>query len=566
MKCLSCGHVMSASARFCGGCGATVEARAAAAVGEPSTDPGAQRLQQRLVSLAQALRDVGTPDYLTKALDALATGPSAGTEHLTAIVGEKGRGKTTLLNRLLGVSALPTGRNSHRLPLPVRSAPEWQTVDSQGAVAATTLPVAAGPELRALQGPAAVLRTTTLLDTPPLNEVDLDFEERVVAELVHADAFLICVAANQLLSQNERDLIRKRLLPLLGGDGALVITHTDFMETEEDRQDIRARAQRFAGTKLRALFLPVDPSASPDEVLGFIEESAQKRLTERASAWRRKVAALVSGVEQELATDVDEEEAAPAPSTREERLRELTRLLESEHSLALSEAESTLRQRLGAIRMGLSSRVARWTPDYAQHEGVAEVTADVQAALRDASQLYVSSLERSLTSGVPRSVKLAAENVGTLAPVVGDAAASLSEPDVVNVARQRDLRVPLLAAAGVALLFMSAAAAPVAAITALFMSHQLRRQRDEAFEQQVRINATETISNWVATVEADLLEQLRKAVRPVLDNLIARVETVVDVAPPVRRTPRRGDILAQARECLALADREALSQFIEVSP
>lgn len=559
MKCSTCGHEMAAAARFCGRCGALVEATPRAAPGDDAAvDPAVRELRQRLSELARALQEAGTPTYLTTALDTLAAGPSA-SGHLTAIVGEKGRGKTTLVNRLLGASVLPTGRQSYKVPLTVRTGPEWQTVDRENAASATSLPIATGLPIGGLVGPAGILATTTLLDTPPLNEVDIDFEERVVAELVHADAFLICVAANQLLSQNERDLIRRRLLPLLGGDGALVVTHTDFMETDEDREDIRARAQRFAGQKLAALFLPSDPTAEPTEVLAFIAASTQRRAAEQTSVWRRKVGALLRGIEQELATEPEDDAPPPTAPPREERLRSLNRLLESEHSLALAEAESILRQRLGALRLGLSDRVAHWTPDYAQHEGVSEVSADVQTALRDAAQLYVAALEQSLTSGAPRSIQLAAESVATLAPQLGDAAATVAEPEAAKAVRQRDLRVPILAVAGVGLLFVSAAVAPVAAVAALLMSHHLKRQRDLAFEQQIRTNAVEALSTWIATSEPELIGQLREAVRPVLTGLIARVENVVDSTPQqTRRSPRR-EILAQSRQCIALAGEDARS-------
>lgn len=560
MKCSTCGHVMLSGARFCGGCGAVVAVPSATVPADDATaDPTVRELRQRLAELSRALREAGTPPFLTNALDTLAAGPTA-SGHLTAIVGEKGRGKTTLVNRLLGASVLPTGRHGYKVPLTLRAGAAWQTVDHDNAASATAVPVASGLPIRGLVGPAAILKTTTLLDTPPLNEVDVDFEERVVAELVHADAFLICVAANQLLSQRERDLIR-RLLPLLGGDGALVVTHTDLIETDEDWQHIRARARRFAGQKLAALFLPSNPLSEPTEVLAFITESAQRHAAKQTAAWRRKVAALLRGIEQELAAEPADDSPPPVVPSREERLRNLTRLLESEHALALAEAESTLRQRLAALRLGLSDRVAHWTPDDAQHEGVHDVVLEVQTALREAAQLYVSALQRSLTSGVPRSIQVAAEGVGALAPGLGDAAAAIAAPEAVPAPRQRDLRgsslddlLILVLDVGDDLLHrVPHAFAQLAGEAARRMSDQLKRQRDQVYEEQLRINAVEFWSTWIATSEQDFVAQLRQAVQPVLARLIARVESVVDSDPQQQRICSRGDLLAQVRECLALA-------------
>ncbi len=563
MRCSKCGHAMSAGARFCGGCGATVEGLAPVVASDPSVEPAVGDLQRRLADLAGALREAGTPEYIGKALDSLAGGPAATATHLTVVVGEKGRGKTTLVNRLLGLNALPTGRGSYGVPILVRASAEWQIVDTSGGVTATALPVQAGLQLEAVEGPAAVLGTTALLDTPPLNEVDLDFEERVVAELVHADTFLVCVAANQMLSQKERDLIRGRLLPLLGGDGALVVTHADFMETDGDRRDIRSRAQRFAGDRLRALFLPADPAETPVEVLQFIEESVCKKLAQQTSAWHRKVAALIGGIEGELSGEPEEEVQSQSAPSKEERLRAVRRLLESEHSLALAEAEAALQERLGSIRIGLSHRVAQWTPEYAQHEGAAEVSADVQAALRDATQLYISSLEQSLTSGVPRSIQIVVDNVAALAPDLGDAAGVVSEPESVEVARQRDVRVPLLTLLGIALLRTSVP--PIAVVGALFMSRQMEQKKKEASDRQGRANAREALSSWIAGAEPELLEQLRQVLNPVLTDLVARAESIIDSTPSTPPASRQSEILAKVRECLALTMSIVPSQSVKVN-
>lgn len=559
MKCVRCGYATSPGGRFCGKCGQSIEEGTAGGLrGSPPKEP-IEGLQERLVELSRLLGETGTPEYLTKAIDILARGPNAAGGHLTAIIGEKGRGKTTLINRLLGSHVLPTGRNGYRTSVVVQVAPEWSVMEASEIAVPTNLPVASGLALDRVQGPAAVLGSTTLLDTPPLNEVGLDFEERVVADLLHADAFLICVAANQLLSQNERDLIRQRLLPLLSGEGALVVTHTDAIETDSDWKDVSSRAQRFAGNKLGVLFLPADRKQAPMDVLRFIGESAERRLTQRSSLWRRKVIALVSGIAEELEVGMGHvQPLVEVLPSREERLEGLIGLLESEQRLALAEAEASLRESLSELRMALSERAAHWSPDYAQYEGVSEISADVEAACRDAVQRYVSTLEASLTSHVPRSLQVAAEGLSVLAPSPSDLSVDRSPPPPVAVALGRDKRVLVLRWAGAGLLLATGPLALAAGAGALVISHRWMQQQDAAFSEQVKVSVVEALAGWITTAELQIVEQLRKETAPVLTSLTARVEAIVDAAPPPLPVSSGGAILAKVRECLAHASRDAL--------
>lgn len=557
MQCEHCGNELSSQALFCGSCGTKVAAPESAEASPGTSGTGDQtELRAGLVELSEQLNALGAAGELTGALGALAS--SAGdVKHVTAIVGEKGRGKTTLVNRLLGADVLVPGANGHRKPISLAAADHWLRIDDRGNAEATAIPVATDLHVTSIHGPAEVLRQTTLLDTSALNTPEAELDIGLLPSLVEADAFLVCVAANQMLSQTERDVIRHQLLPLLAGDCALVVTHTDAIETEEDQQSLRKRAQRFAGDRMTSIFLP-PPGLPPVEVLEFLRRSAAAHQQSRARSWPRKVAMLLSGIEQALADlDSPNDEAVPSPS-RQERLEAFRRLVETEHSLALADAESALRLRLADLRLQLPDRLGRWTSDHMQHEGALEISSDVQMALSQAARTYATSLESSLSSGAPRSVELAVKGLSGEAVALGDVASMIDSPQVERIVRRLDLRIPLLALGGVGVAtLVSVAVAPLVAIAALYASNDLRRRRDRALEVAIRTKSVESFSRWLADSESEFVGQLRLAIEPAKANLLNRVQAIVDAAPPIVAAPKAKGALELVRKCQALANRIA---------
>jgi hypothetical protein len=383
-----------------------------------------------------------------------------------------------------------------------------------------------------------------------LNEVGLDFEERLLSELVHADAFLICIASNQMLSQSERDLIRQRLLPLLGGEGALVVTHTDLINTQEDWDNILGRATRFAGNRLAVLCLPQDPSAPPTEVLNFLARSEERRGTESTQAWRRKVAALLRGINQSLDSDMPVEAVPVSETDRAGRLSSLKRLIESEHNLAISEAVALLRQQLEELRSGLTSRVSRWSPEYAQHEGATEIAAEVQSIMQAAAHCYVSNLEQSLTSSAPRSIQLAAEGLHEIAPSLGSIAI---QPANVEPQRKQEPPVPALAKTGIGMFLLSSRAGLIACTVALMCYRKLRQTDEASFKRQVALDAAKTLSEWVSSMESSAVDQLNQSTRQIANDLGSRLESAIWAGEPATSIPPGTDLKGEIERCLNLA-------------
>jgi len=153
--------------------------------------PTAEAAVARLAELAAAAEALGAGPGARALVEALAQPPSDAPE--LVVVGEKRRGKTAVADRL-------------------------------------------GAELG---------EAIRIVDTPGLNDADEAFEDQVMACVLRADAVVVCLSAAQLLSAEERQTLRDRVLPLAPGRCALVVTHMDAVTNPADEAELATRLARF---------------------------------------------------------------------------------------------------------------------------------------------------------------------------------------------------------------------------------------------------------------------------------------------------------------------------------
>lgn len=220
------------------------------------------------------------------------------------VAGDFKRGKSSLLNALLGTQVLTTNVAPETLTInEIRYGPET-AIDAcleDGArvrlrgedLAAEQL----APLLAQLPGPVSHLdvrlplpwlKGVCVVDTPGTGDLLWRFDRRVQEYLARADAVVFVVSALSPLSESERMFLRLSVLPQELPKVVFVINMLDKVEKEEDAQEIA----RFLTAKIERLMpsSPIFPLSAFDELCRA--QSLERPRPERASSLAAAFAAF----------------------------------------------------------------------------------------------------------------------------------------------------------------------------------------------------------------------------------------------------------------------------------
>lgn len=225
-----------------------------------------------------------------------------------AVIGDFKRGKTTLLNALVGTAVLPTDVTPETVTINrLEHGPERRAAAHLADGRVVTLDPDRldrkhlAPVLERLPGPldhvtvttpAEGLRGLALVDTPGLGDLFNRFDERVRAYLHECDALVVVVSALSPLSETEREFLRAAVIPQEFPKILFVLNMMDTLEITDDAD----RVVRTFGERLMPLFpgAAVFPLSALDELRRVQGKprprpAREEQLTAGFAAFRRQL-------------------------------------------------------------------------------------------------------------------------------------------------------------------------------------------------------------------------------------------------------------------------------------
>ena len=233
MSCGRCGAELREAARFCPKCGAPVAEQAV------RIDPTVGDLQAEILAIAGAIQ-AGDPTRAAR-LARLASSPSGPIR--VAVVGDAGRGRTTLVGQL------------------------------------------------------APLVIATVDDPPPMNPADPGFA-RTLEVVLDADVLIVVLTATQLLSGTERSTLLEQVFPRAVGPVAIATTRMDAVETEEDQADLDRRLARFVAQVGHTIPTFGVRRGAVGGLAAWLTDAVTAAPAEARGRWARRVLVALQGVER----------------------------------------------------------------------------------------------------------------------------------------------------------------------------------------------------------------------------------------------------------------------------
>jgi GTP-binding protein EngB required for normal cell division len=534
MNCHVCGHLQTdPQAAFCGQCGVAL---AKLAEVDPPSD--VDTLAGALLRLADLLeeRDFLHPQLILE-LRAWARVEPMTDRAAIVILGDSRRGKSTLINRLIGQEVIATKRNAEPRTIRVGRFPANAQADDA--------------ELISCQ--AAILQAFDLVDTPPLCRAEGNEVSAAVRQALSANAIVICIDARQPLSMTERDILELELLPLTRCPILLAMTFLDQVPDPADQEEVRGLVSRYVARETwdRVSLMMLSPgraaSDSLPELEAWIDELAASQPHEPTHPEAR-LSELLTWIEcsipdsEEPRRDVAREQCALAVS-----------VLEREHRVALGQATSVFREGCSRLRGNLKAVIRAGNTRTSCREGMALVVHGLRQAVEHSAGTYLSTLRSALQADGPLVLQTQSDAIN-LAGMPALKPADISAP-VFRVASRRNWRASGLEAAALATAvvmpgWISAVGAGIALVAAgnWRQGDQLRTESDFTLETE------SVLQDWLTKVEPALIQEFQKSTEATIDQIRAQVVQCFrpenTASPEAQSCPDIRRALAHCRELM----------------
>ena len=187
------------------------------------------------------------------------------------VIGDFKRGKSTLINALLGEAVVPTAVTPETVTinrLSFSDTPRIEAILKNRKRVSLSQPELTREVLDELIGqlPAPIesidirlnheyLRDITIVDTPGMGDLMKAFNEQVADYLVNADAIIYVVSARSPLSYMEQAFLSTSIMPQSFSRVFLAVNMADTLETEENLHKIKELVENRAGAVSEKIYV-----------------------------------------------------------------------------------------------------------------------------------------------------------------------------------------------------------------------------------------------------------------------------------------------------------------------
>lgn len=576
MHCHICGQwEVDVDARFCGQCGVALQPPRVEVVASSSA------LSELLRQLTERVeKQAWLPRSLAWDLRACMAAEAGGLRPTIVVLGLARRGKSTVINRLIGQRVATTSLRQTRCLLQVRHQPSDFDPTRQGrsrsdsACGPTGMDVASAPHDHAVpdsnasirhdsqqfvsvspetQGHACrvssvpseneshpafltktrpdmvqlvysaapLLKSIDLVDTPALEPADDPTSVLSLQQALSSQGIIFCLDARQILSVTEREILQNQLLPFTSCPIALAVTYLDQVPDPVDQAELRdlllRHIQRLDPDRLELLMLP--PGRDAVERVPELEDWIARQALRPSvrHAAALRLLDLLASIEALL----------PDESTKlRERVIEQHELEQSvlsrEHDLAVTQTCALIRESLSHLRGDLKAIMLAASEGTRGQQGLSHVVARLRVVMESCGRQYLSTLQAALRVDGPRGLRATSSSIDKQA-TLPIRLAEQAAPEM-PIASRRDHRASGLEAAAVcAAVLMPSWVAWLGAGVAILAVQQWRETQRQRREAEATLDGIQSLHAWLNAVEPQLLDRFTQATETVFRELQQQV-------------------------------------------